>query len=372
MSAAQKFRLFFGDRPATQEELAHVEEITVEEETDLAWQATIKMFLCLDERGNWAHAQDQFLPSFQRVRVELQLGERPWVALIDGPIVGRNTDMDSQPGRSNITITVHDDSAFLNREAAVDVRDGRSDDDVARALFNLVPAIAEQRIETPPPVTDRLAAARVRRGTAIQQLRELARRHAFHAFVLPGAQAGRSIGCFLPDPATNQNLPELILLGADRNLSTLQVTEEAQTPTRFRARSLSISDKQIVARTSRLQDLDLLGAQRTQPESQTGTQVLDPHANNQDDPDRAVQAATRRTSYSLRATGRVVPGCYQGVLQPYQLVSIRAGSTALSGSYLLTKATHRLTPSLYTQEFTAKRNGVEALGQQPDVLGGIL
>src|SRR5262249_7786611 len=153
----------------------------------------------------------------------------------------------------------------------------------------------------------------------------------------------------------NQGLPELVLLGADRNLSTLQVTEEAQTPTRFRARSLSISDKQIVARTSRFQDLDLLGPQRTQPENQTGTQVLDPHANTQDDPDRAVQAATRRTSYSLRATGRVIPGFYQGVLQPYQLVSIRAGTTALSGSYLLTKATHRLTPSLYAQEFTAKR-----------------
>jgi hypothetical protein len=53
-------------------------------------------------------------------------------------------------------------------------------------------------------------------------------------------------------------------------------------------------------------------------------------------------------------------------------VTIRAGTTGLSGSYLLTKATHRITPSVYTQEFTAKRNGVEQPGQQPDLLGGIL
>jgi hypothetical protein len=369
---SDQFRMFFGDRLATEDELAHVEEITVEQDTDMAWQATVKLFLCLDERGNWAHAQDEFLQSFRRVRVELQLGERAWVPLIDGPIVGRNTDVDPQPGRSNMTLTIHDDSVFLNREAAVDVRDDRSDDDVARELYRQVPSIAEQRIETPPPPTDRVPPARVRRGTAIQQLRDLARRHEFHAFVLPGTQPGQSIGCFLPDPTTSAGLPDLVLLGSDRNLSTLQVTEEAQTPTRFRARTLSISDKQIVSRTSRFQDLTLLGPQPTQPENQTGTQVLDPHSNNEDDPDRAVQAATRRASYSLRATGRVIPGCYQAVLQPYQLVTIRAGTTALSGDFLVTKATHRITPSIYTQEFTAKRNGAEQPGQQPDLLGGIL
>ena len=90
------------------------------------------------------------------------------------------------------------------------------------------------------------------------------------------------------------------------------------------------------------------------------------------DPDRAVQAATRRASYSLRTTGRVIPGCYRGVLRPYQLVAIRAGTTALSGTYLLTKATHRITPSVYTQEFNAKRNGVEQTGPAPDLLGGII
>lgn len=364
--------MFFGERPATADELAHVEEITVEQEMDLAWQASIKMFLCLDERGNWAHTQDDFLQSFRRVRVELQLGDRPWVPLIDGPIVGRNTDMDSQPGRSYITLAVHDDTALLNREAAVDVREGQSDDQVARDLFRQVPSIAVQRIEAPPASSDRLPSARVRRGTAMQQLRALAHRHEFHAFVLPGPRVGQSVGCFLPDPSSIEGLPELVLLGANRNLSALQVTEESQTPTRFRARTLSISNKQIVSRTSRFQDLDLLGPRAAQPESETATHVLAADENNEDDPDRAVQAATRRTSYSLRTNGRVIPGCYPGVLQPYQLVAIRAGTTALSGTYLLTKATHRITPSVYTQEFNAKRNGVEQPGQPPDLLGGII
>lgn len=371
MNSEPKFRMYFGSRPATADELSHVEEIVVEQEMDLAWHATIKLFLCLDEHGNWAHVEDDFLQSFQRVRIELQPGGSTWVPLIDGPIVDRHTDMDSQPGRSNITLSVNDDSVLLNREAAVEVREGQSDSDLARTLFGLVPAITPQRIESVPASTDRLTPAQARRGTAIQQLRRLARRHEFHAYVLPGAQAGQSIGCFQRDPTASEGLPDLVLLGSDRNLSTLQVTEEAQTPTRFRARTLSISDKQIVSRTSHLQDLDLIAPKPTQKKDQTGTQVLAPDQNDEDDPDRAVQAAALRTSYSLRATGRVIPGCYGGVLRPYQLVTIRVGDTGLSGNYLLTKATHRITPSLYAQEFTAKRNGFERTGPQPDILKGI-
>jgi hypothetical protein len=372
MSDLQKFRMYFGKRPATEEELAGVEEITVEQETDKPWQATVKIALCLNERGNWQHAQDDFLQSLKRVRIELQLGAKPWVALIDGPIVGRDSDMDSQPGRSNLNLAVHDDSAFLNREAKVDVREGSADDEIARALLGAAPEIAEKRIGKPSPPKDRLPPARVRRGTVIEQLRELAKRHKFHVFVLPGAEPGQSIGCFLPDPKKKEGLPDLVLLGGGRNLFNLQVAEEFQTPTRFRARTLTISDKQIVSRTSRFQDLDLLGPKPAQPAKQTATQVLPPDQNNDDDPARAVQAAAQRTSYSLRANGRVIPGCYEGVLRPYQLVTIRAGDTALSGDYLLTKVTHRITPSLYTQEFSATRNAVEEPGKEPDLLKGIV
>lgn len=372
MSAEQKFRIYFGKRPATEEELSHIEEITVDQEMDLAWQATIKFFLCLDESGKWSHLEDDFLKSFARVRLELQLGSANWVPLIDGPIVARHAEMDSQPGRSNITLTVNDDSVLLNREEAIEPEPDLTDDELAGQLFHTVPEIAETDIESTPARSDSLPPTPLRRGTAMQQLRDLARRHEFHAFVLPGDKPGESIGCFLPDPTGNGGLPELVLLGADRNLSTLQVTDDAQAPARFRARSLSIRDKQFVSRSSRLQDIDLLGPSSTQPQNETPSQLLPPAQNNEDDPDRAVQAATRRRSYSVRATGRVLPGCYVGILRPYQIVSIRAGTTKSSGKYLLTKATHRITPSLYSQEFRAKRNAAEETSATPALLGKIV
>jgi len=349
MSASdQKFRMYFGKRPATQEELSHVEEITVEQAMDMAWQATIKIFLCLDEKGKWSHLEDDFMRSFERVRVELQLGTSSWVPLIDGPIVERHADMDSEPGRSTITLTVNDDSVLLNREEDVHESTSPNDSKIARVLFGKVREIAKKDIES---TSDRTGTGRpkpMQRGTAMRQLRRLADRHGFHAFVLPGDKPGESIGCFRPDPTRSEGLPELVLLGADRNLSSFQVTDDAQGPTRFRARYLRIKDKHIVPGKSPLQ-----------PQGQTATQLLSPARNSEDDPDRAIQAATHQESYSIRATGSVLPGGYAGVLRPYQIVSIRAGPAKSSGNYLLTKATHRITPSLYTQKFEAKRNGVE-------------
>jgi hypothetical protein len=163
-----------------------------------------------------------------------------------------------------------------------------------------------------------------------------------------------------------------VLLGAERNLSSLQVSDDAQGPTRFRASTLTIKDKKIVPGKSRLQDLDRLGPGATQPQNQTATQLLPPIENNEDNPDRAIQAATHRKSYSISATGKVLPGRYAAVLQPYQIVSIRAGTTKSSGKYLLTQATHRITPSFYTQEFQAKRNAVEEINPVLALLGKIL
>jgi hypothetical protein len=70
-------------------------------------------------------------------------------------------------------------------------------------------------------------------------------------------------------------------------------------------------------------------------------------------------------------TGRVVPGCYAGILKPYERVMVRAGTTGLSGEWLLTKVTHTITPNLYTQQFEAKADSREApASASASALGG--
>ena len=54
----------------------------------------------------------------------------------------------------------------------------------------------------------------------------------------------------------------------------------------------------------------------------------------------------------------VVPGCYDAILSPYRTVTLRAGDTPYSGDWLIHRVTHRITPSVYSQELQAKRNAV--------------
>src|SRR5262245_47503571 len=102
------FRMHFGNRPAKEEELGRIEEIVVEQEMDMAWEARIRMYLCLDEDGNWQHSPEEFAKPFSRVRVELGAGSS-FTPLIDGPVASYQTALDSQPGRSSVTLVVRDD-----------------------------------------------------------------------------------------------------------------------------------------------------------------------------------------------------------------------------------------------------------------------
>lgn len=360
-------RMYFGDRAATQSELDRIEEITVEQEMDMAWEARVRLLLCLDANGRWRHRQDEFAEPFSRVRIELKLGNAAFVPLIDGPVASFDTTMESQPGRSHVNLVVRDDSVLLNRDEETEVFEDRNDEDVAREVYGRFPQIASTRIE-PTGAAQRVT---VRRGTAIQFLRELARAHEYHAFVLPGDQRGRSIGCFLPDPDGPASLQPLVLMGADRNVADVQVREDSEGPQRTRGSTLRLRDQQVVSAQARTQDLTLMRELPALSDDQAALRQLPPEDNDREDPEVRTRAATRRASYAYRLSARLVPGCYPSVLAPYQKVSVQAGNTPYSGDYLLTKVTHQLTPSVYTQQLEAKSDSrAEPRASAGSVSGG--
>ena len=73
-----------------------------------------------------------------------------------------------------------------------------------------------------------------------------------------------------------------------------------------------------------------------------------------------------------RLSARVIPGCYEAVLQPYLKVRLDAGETPYSGEYLITRVVHRITPSLYSQQIEAKADSLtEVSGARvAEALGG--
>jgi hypothetical protein len=304
----------------------------------MAWEARLEIPICTDDQGRWSGEDDDFLATFSRLRVEVKVGGG-FVPLIDGPVVGHDSRMSSEPGQSAITLMVQDDSVYLNRSESLESFDDLLDHEIATRIFDDTEEIAESDVEETPATGSGLAPAEMQRGTRIQILRRLAARQGKHAYVLPGPAPGESIGAFKSLPSEAGDLPELILLGGRRNVANFNVTNDAQSPANVEAHSLSITDKVVTTARSSFRNLDLLGEEAAfEDEGETGTRLLRPGQDGAVDADQAVAAEATRASFAFEANGAVLSDCYGGVSQDFGLLrnarsaGSRSGLENLAGS----------------------------------------
>ena len=351
-----KYRLFFNNTPATREQLDRFEDITVSQAMGMAWEAQLQMPIVTDGKGRWSEEGDDFIVNFNPLRIEVKVGDGDFLPLIDGPIVGSQRQLSSEPGQSMLTIRVQDDSYYLNQEDKQYHFENLQDDEIATQLFEEFPGVIKERriAPTPAPLVTPIPDV-VRRGTAMHLLRFLAERQGLNTYVLPGSQPGNSIGCFTELPTRTDGLPSLVLLGSDRNVFNFNPSNDSQQPTQFRAYGLGLKDKGITRSDSNVEAVTRLGTAPTTPPD-SAVQLLGPRHGDTVDLDRWVAAETLRASYSISATGSVVADCYAGVLSPYRLIQVYGANTKESGTYLISQVTHRLTRSQYSQEFTLRRN----------------
>jgi hypothetical protein len=356
-----EFKMFFDGSSATQDQLDKVDEVVVEQSVDKAWEARIKIPVCVNNDGKWEGESEAWMKAFKQIRVEVNPGDGKFVPLIDGPVVGFDNARTALPGKSVVTVVVHDDSALLNREAKVEVQQGKADSDLARQIFS--DAQLTPDVDTTPPQPDANGAS-VRRGTPMHYLRDLARRnHDFHAYVLPGKSPGKSIGCFKRFRTDTDGLPDMTLLGADRNMESFNVKNKSQDPSTVKAATLSIAHDTIQKSTSSYRDATLMGDQTPDAsDPKPATRLLPPGQTDRVDLDQATKGAAADSGFSLEATGTIVPFCYPAALSPYRVVMVRISDSQYSGKYLISQVTHTLTRSVYTQSFGMKGNGVSAGG----------
>ena len=210
-----------------------------------------------------------------------------------------------------------------------------------------------------------------RRGTVLQFLRELGAASDRHAYVLPGDERGASVGCFLADPAGAAGLPPLRMIGDGRNLADASITEDPDGAEITQARVLRVDDQGVTTFETSAADLGLMRALPAVPADLTPRRLLHPADNTREDPEGAAAAQARRSGYVYRLAGRVIPGCYAAVLQPYLKVRLDAGATPYSGEYLITRVVHRITPSLYSQQIEAKADSLTEVSGEVGATGGV-
>ncbi|HJZ80081.1 MAG TPA: hypothetical protein VKD91_07040 [Pyrinomonadaceae bacterium] len=356
---AVEYKLWIDGKSASQEQLDKIDQIVVDQAVDRAWEARIKIPVCINDKGKWDGEDDPWMKTFTPIRLEVNAGDGKFVPLIDGPIVGFDSARSAQPGKSVITVVVHDDSALLNRESKVDVQEGQNDSDLARRIFS-EHLKGSPEIDDTSPQTNQTTSAAVQNGTPMQYLRDLVRRHPeWHAYVLPGKTSGQSIGCFKKFPTETDGLPDMVLIGADRNIETFNVNNRAQSPTMAQAATLAIDHGTPRTSSASFRDATLMGdppaTAAGAPQAKT---QLPPGQTDRVDLDEITKGVATNSGFSLEATGSIVPFCYKAVLSPYRWVLVKLSDSQFSTKYLITQVTHTLTRSIYTQSFAMKGNGV--------------
>ncbi len=356
----KQYKVFYNGTAATKEQLDEIEEIIVEQEVDRVWEAKIKIPVCISDRGIWENEDVSYRKDFERVRVEARIGEGHFIPLIDGRIVGQDMARSAVPGRSMVTIVVHDDSAKLHRAWEAKGFTEASDK-------NLVTKIFSSELSGKPDVDDVPTRPDNKKiilqtGTKMQALRSIAKRYNnFYVYVLPGEKPGMSIGCFKRLPtAVDKSIPTLEMFGENKNLAEFNVRQQSESAARVEGTALSLSDKSITSSTKSYRDPQLLEgiAATDAPEKDVKKRRLPPGHSDLIALDQATAGAANSSGYTLIADGSVLPLCYPGILLPYRMVKVCLSTSRYSTNYVIFKVTHTLGRSEYTQSFSLRGKNV--------------
>ena len=215
----------------------------VVQQVDQAWEARLKVPVCVNNDGKWDGEEEAWMRPYNRVRVEVKIGDAQPVALIDGPVVGFEGERSTTPGKSVVTIVVHDDTAFLNREDELAFYQTGTDSEIAQQIF--------QSDRYPGPIqVDPLSASRtilLRQRAAGNEDANPANRgvtRRWHAYVLPDRRRDRASG--LQGVSKKLTACRLCALGPDRNLASFNATNNHWSADDWS--SLTIKDKNNVTK----------------------------------------------------------------------------------------------------------------------------
>ena len=352
------FRIYLDNEAADEEQISLFGDIQIDQAIGMATEADITIAIGVGEDGVWDTLEDSIAQPFARIRVEVRVDENDYIPLIDGPVVGQNFELDAAPGRSKLVLIVNDDSVLLNQDEGVELYEDQSPDQIAANLFQQYGFTAETDAVTSP--SGLLVRNLVRRGTPMQFLRELARRHGMFVYVVPGDNPGVSTGVFKSPQPQGKVFPELLLLGAERNISKFSARFEGLRPLRARAFSVDITNQAILSSEARDSSLTALGATPVHELLETPLTLLARTREDSSDLDAATTAVVDHSSWAYSAQAEVSADNYSGVLSPYRTITVAGVGGHLSGEWLISQVRHTINDAGYTQSLTLRRNARSA------------
>ncbi|MEP7300225.1 MAG: hypothetical protein ABI699_01755 [Caldimonas sp.] len=356
-----EFRLYVDNVPASADQLASFSKIRVEQAVGMATAAELELSLIPDDDGVWSGFDEAAAQPFARVRIEIKVDDADFVALLDGPVVGQRFELDATPDASRLVVIAHDDSVLLDRDEKVVVFENLALADLVKNLIE-EPGLSARVAAGLPDAASAVDRFIVQRGTNMQTLRTLARRFGMFVYVEPGPSPGQSVGVFEAAAARDEGLPEIVLLGADRNIATFSAEFDALRPQFAKAGAVRAIDKEQLAASAASASEQPLGDEAAHTIVAPATTLLSLTREEQSDLDAATAAVVDVSSWAFSARGEVDADLYPGVLRPYRKLTVTGVGPQLSGDYMIARVLHEIDDGGYRQSFSLSRNARSAGG----------
>jgi len=346
--------MYFDNQPGKAWQLDLFTEIKVDQAIGMAAEAELLMIIGTDKNGVWSGFDDLFTQALQRIRIEIKVQNGEFLPLIDGLVVAQKFELDSAPDRSRLTLIVQDDSLLLNREEKVTLFENQSPDDIATQLFQDAGLNAD--VQAVPLASDGSDRYVVQRGSAMQLLKELARRHSMFVYVKPDNSPGQSTGVFKRLALTESSFPALLLMGKNRNINKFTAQFDALRPTQASAAQVDINSRETLSSTTTQSTQDTQGDIAAHEATEAGTTFLSRIRETREDLDAATEAAANHSSWAYSANAEVRADNYAAVLSPCQMIAVAGAGRQLSGQWLISRVTHIINDEGYRQQMTLRRN----------------
>ena len=307
------------------------------------------------------------LSPFNRLVLIVTFNAVPHV-LMDGIITHQQLQPGSQPGESMLTVTGEDVSVMMDREEKSEEHPAQDETIIANkiilsyARYGLIPLVVPPLVPDPPIPIERTP---VQQATDLAYLKEMAQRHGYVFYVIPGpvpltntAYWGPPIRAGVPQGALSVNLGSETNaeIGSFQNdsLSPTLVTGKVQdrlTNTAIPVETFASTRVPLASMPSWL--VNMANVRRTRFRD-SGLNTMQSFA-------RAQGATDASSDNVVTATGELDALRYGALLQPRALVGLRGAGYTHDGMYYVKSVTHQIRMEEYRQQFTITREGVGAL-----------
>jgi len=294
-----------------------------------------------------------------RVILVVTLSATPWV-LMDGFITQQQLTPGDRPGSSRITVTGEDASRAMDLKERSAEHPAQDETIIATKLiasYAMVPMVIPPPAIDPPLPTDWIP---VQRNTDLGYLNEIAFRHGYVFYVIPGPVPGANVGYW--GPKVRAGAPQRALsvdLGGETNVKSIQFQADAQGPLMVSGHvqdprtGQSLPVRTFASTRLPLSVLPLwlvnLADIRVEPQDSSGLSVTQAYSR--------AQGRTNAAADALTATGELDAVRYGRLLRPRALVGVRGAGWMHDGLWYVQKVRHALKRGSYAQHFTLARDG---------------